>query len=197
MASKAAKKAKRRAASFQRKEGLQRTPSGQLSRSKERREKETADERQDQRSLLLRATDDRARALGLTRVQASDPISETIAGRMALRGLLTRRQYEAAEKYAALVAAAYREMCAPKRPGCTLNQRRSGEAIDDAERYARVMRRYNDAFGAVRDAGERANRAVNILIRDEFEPPISEREHLRRGLDALAVHFGLPEAEAA
>ncbi|MBA2707482.1 MAG: hypothetical protein H0U59_06740 [Gemmatimonadaceae bacterium] len=147
--------------------------------------------------MLALTIDDRARAMGLTPEQAGDPLSETVAGRLALREILTRVQAEAVDAYAKLVALAAAAMQAPSGPRCSLNPSRGGSTSEDDEEYYRqTMRRYNDAFSACRSSGYRSNRAVNIVVRDLLDVPRSERKYLRAGAQALVVHFGLDRKQA-
>lgn len=190
-------RSKKRRGQGRKRKALPRTPSGQLSRSKERRMIVRSQSENETRASLAELKSCRARGLGLTDEQANHHMSETIAGRMALRGLLTLAQAKAIDEYAKLVRRAAQVMAAPAGPRCSLSLSRGDGGKDDPEIYSRVMRCYNDAFGALRGAGERSNRAVNLVVRDFCDLPISEREYVGRGGQALARHFAFDEAMAA
>lgn len=183
---------KKRNRGRKRKALLPRLPSGRLRRSAERRTIERAQAEQSLNELK----DVRARALGLSREQGDNPISETIAGRMALRGLLTRSQAEAIDLYAKLVRNAARAMQAPANTRCSLNLSRSGEVEDDPEGYAVTMRRYNDAYGELLLVSYRACCAINLVVRNFSPFPLSELQPARAGASALVKHFGLREDDA-
>lgn len=189
-------KRKRRGKSRLRK-ALPHTPSGRLSRSTERRTIERAQSEHETRQSFAELLDGRARGLGLTSEQGKHPASSTIAGRMALRGILTLTQAEAIDEYAKLVRRAAIVMGAPAGPRCSLSLSRGGDSVDDPEAYRTAMRRYNEAFGVVKDVGVRACRAINIIVRDLCDLPWSECEFARAGATALVRHFGFEEARAA
>lgn len=176
---------------------LPRIPSGRLSRSLERRTLERAQSELETRQSLSAQQEGRARGLGLTVEQSSHPLSESIAGRMALRGILTFSQAEAIDEYAKLVRRTAIAMRSPAGTRCSLNLKRGGEVEENPETYARIMQLYNEAFRIVRNVGERACRAINLIVRDLCDLPASEWEFARSAAVALARHFGFDERRTA
>lgn len=62
------------------------------------------------------------------------------------------------------------------------------------ERYASTVKRYQDAFAALRDDGRASLMAVNAVCRDNTLP--DDMKSLESGLNALARHFGIQERSA-
>jgi hypothetical protein len=118
-------------------------------------------------------------------------------GCLNLFGVLTDRQYRAGMRYAAVVGK-YRAVIESPRatagtgrgydcPGDLACGRDSQRSCECRERKAR----YDAAFAALSEAGQRATRAVARVAVYGEQCPTGALDHLKRGLDALAVHFGL------
>jgi hypothetical protein len=118
-------------------------------------------------------------------------------GCLNLMGVLTDRQYRAGLRYAGVVGK-YRAVIESPRatagagrgydcPGDTACGHEGRRACECRERKAR----YDAAFAALGDAGQRAARAVARVAVYGEQCPSGALDHLKRGLNALAVHFGL------
>lgn len=190
-------RSKKRRGQRRKRKALPRTASGQLSRSAERRVIERMRDEHETRQSMAELHASRARALGLTDDQGKHHLSETIAGRMALKGVLSFPQAQAIDEYAKVVRRAAAAMLAPAPPRCSLSPPTGGGYHEDQETYDTIMRRYNDAFGVIREVGVRACRAINIIVRDLCDLPLSERECARAAAQALVRHFGFDERVAA
>ncbi len=118
-------------------------------------------------------------------------------GCLNLLGVITSRQYLAGIRYAVVVGKYRAVIEAPRTTAgtgrgyaCTGDPQcgRQGEARCECRRRKQT---YDAAFAAVIEAGQRAARAVaHVAVHGETCPQ-GMLEHLKRGLDALARHFGL------
>jgi hypothetical protein len=127
--------------------------------------------------------------------------AETPLGALNLLGVLSDAQHEAGLRYAAIVGQ-YRAVIRPPRAltaggkgfdclgDCRL-RRQCGERVECACEIRKA--RYDAAFAAVFEAGQRAARAVARVAVHNEGCPTGCLGDLRRGLEALARHFGLRE----
>jgi hypothetical protein len=117
-------------------------------------------------------------------------------GCLNLLGVLTDAQYLAGVRYAVVVGK-YRAVIETPRatsgvgrgydcPGDLRCGRDPGESCECARR----KERYDAAFAAVIEAGQRAARAVARVAVHGEQCPRGALPDLKRGLDALAKHFG-------
>jgi hypothetical protein len=122
-------------------------------------------------------------------------------GCLNLLGVLTDGQYLAGVRYAVVVgkyravietpratAGAGRGYDCPGDPQCG---REAGETCECRQR----KERYDAAFAAVIEAGQRAARAVARVAVHGEQCPRGALPELKRGLDALAKHFGSARRE--
>lgn len=141
------------------------------------------------------------RVYGIAEADAASPLLASPEGRMSLERLfegrrvpplLTSRQREAASRYRQVLLRQARANGAPKGPGTVWTRWLPADApalSPDEEAAARAA--FHRAFFALRQVGRDAVAAVEILCRDDQEPPGHRLADLRRGLDALVEHFGL------
>lgn len=123
------------------------------------------------------------------------PEAETEFGKVYLRGQITDHQYRAGMLYARIVSK-YRAVIEGPNPSPTSiagTQAAGGglSYMDPAEAVSR-KERYDGAFMAVFDAGQKAARAVarHAVYHHKLAHP-DDLKYLRLGLSALATHFGL------
>ena len=118
-------------------------------------------------------------------------------GCLNLLGVISSRQYLAGLRYA-IVVGKYRAVI--ETPRATAGAGRGYDCTGDlqcARKLGRICecrqrkRRYDAAFAAVSEAGQRAARAVARVAVHAEPCPQGALDHLKRGLDALATHFGL------
>jgi hypothetical protein len=117
-------------------------------------------------------------------------------GCLNLLGVLTDAQYVAGMRYAVVVGKYRAVIEAPRAmagtgrgydcPGDLACGRAAGERCECRHR----KQRYDAAFEAVSEAGQRAARAVARVAIYNEPCPRGALSDLRRGLDALAKHFG-------
>lgn len=151
---------------------------------------------------IERAPDDRMRAArqphrrGLPEHDRLSEKAESPLGRLNLRGVITEEQYEAGLRYAVVVGEYRAVIEAPRQmSGSGRGFSCWADAVCNAEPEKCICRlrysRYDFAFGAVMDAGQRAAKAVSrvAVFREEIAP--ADVEDLRAGLVNLARHFGL------
>lgn len=149
--------------------------------------------------LVERQRPDPARVLAAEQphrawLPADKRLSEKAAtplGGLNLIGVLTDEQYEAGCRYVVVVAA-YRASIGCPMEGYTTRKsyRCLGErGCEDCE-CRRRKDAYDRAFTAVSDAGQRSARCVARVAVYGEACPAGQIADLRRGLDALAVHFG-------
>jgi hypothetical protein len=122
---------------------------------------------------------------------AHDPKAECVMGRLCLNGLISETQYEAGVKYRTAVMRYRSAIEAPRASeasmaGALAGPPGGGAPISD-ERQIQVRNSYMRAFEAVEQAG--AARDVAHCAVFDREPFVLEK--VQRGLDALAVHYGL------
>ena len=118
-------------------------------------------------------------------------------GCLNLLGVISTRQYLAGIRYAVVVGK-YRAVLETPRGtagtgrgyACTGDLRCGLDAERSCECRLRKQR-YDAAFAAVIEAGQRAARAVARVAVHGEPCPQGLLDHLKRGLDALARHFGL------
>jgi hypothetical protein len=137
-------------------------------------------------------------------VAAQDRLSERAEsplGRLNLRGVITDEQYEAGLRYCVIVGA-YRSVI--EAPGGGGGSGRGFSCVTQWTGSIAFCRekpgdcactlrkaRYDDAFCALMDAGQRAAKVVARVAVHREEIAHADVDALRRGLDALAKHFGL------
>lgn len=129
-----------------------------------------------------------------------DHRAECELGRLSLEGLIEPHHYEAGVQYRAAVRNMRAAIGAPPGTPQALDFNRGGgkgnareEDEEAAKRANRARSVYADAYAALGDAGRDAILAVNDLVvwdrsRAEIRGGI---ESVKRGLTALAKHFGL------
>lgn len=125
------------------------------------------------------------------------PEAESEFGRMMLRGVITPAQFEAGSRYAQL-AASYRAVWdMPPLTPRAVDLTHHGVAVSQgmaSEQARAIKRRYDEAFEACAEAGNRAQRAVkDHAVFDRKVSDFGALEYLRRGLDKLIHHFGIDE----
>jgi hypothetical protein len=116
-------------------------------------------------------------------------------GCLNLLGVLTDAQYLAGVRYAVVVGQ-YRAVI--ETPRATAGSGRGYDCAGDLRcgrdrepcECARRKERYDAAFAAVIEAGQRAARAVARVAVHGEQCPRGALADLKRGLDALAKHFG-------
>lgn len=185
MASKSAKRRKARKRE-RRADGAVVLPSGKATKSKTAAGYARAMQAEAADAVALRA---RCRVYGLTEKDAADPLAGTATGRLVLAGLLTRRQDDAATRWRSL-RARYLHAIAQK-PDWREVRDRAPVVDDPDEADIEAMKRFGEAMEALRRAGTGAGHAVWTVVDGGYDAP-SVIPHLRRGLDSLADHFGLP-----
>lgn len=111
------------------------------------------------------------------------------------------RQYDAGVEYRKVVGIMRRARAipSPHARSVDLGAVAGGSGEDrrdlEPEEYGRVLRRYQDAFRALSDAGRDAVLAVNELVVHERGIPAHQMAALEMGLNLLARHFGLDKRE--
>jgi hypothetical protein len=117
-------------------------------------------------------------------------------GCLNLLGVLSDKQYRAGVRYAVVVGE-YRAVI--ESPRATAGSGRGYDCTGDAHcgrdlarpcECRRRKERYDAAFAAVIEAGQRAARAVARVAVHGEPCPCGGLADLKRGLDALAKHFG-------
>lgn len=181
-----------------------RTPSGQLSRSKDARAWIT---NQDERAAMAPALEARQRLFGLSEKDAKEGAAGSVVGRLLLNKVIRRDQYDAAKRYLEVRNAYQRAIGAV--PDFT-QPRDPFAASDDPERawkafcgHARkahdaLLKALGDLMASERSPAPMAALDV-FLVKDVHEPSLIGP--LRMALNALGKHFGLQvvrtEQEAA
>ena len=138
----------------------------------------------------------------LPQSQRLDQKAASPLGCLNLLGVLSSRQYLAGIRYAVVVGK-YRAVI--ESPRATAGAGRGYDCTGDPQcgrdqgricECRRRKARYDAAFAAVMVAGQRAARAVaHVAVHGETCPQ-GLLDHLKRGLDALARHFGLTGKDA-
>lgn len=123
------------------------------------------------------------------------PEASTEFGKVYLRGYITDEQYRAGMMYARIVNK-YRAVIEGPNPSPTsiAGTQAAGGGISymDPTEAAKRKERYNEAFMAVFDAGQKAARSVarHAVYHHMLAHP-DDLKYLRMGLSALARYFGL------
>jgi hypothetical protein len=124
-----------------------------------------------------------------------DPFAGTPLGRLHLLGFISPEMLEASKRYGRDVRRYLAIFGAPSPNAPSINM-----AAGDKEHQAPLgeaeisdrMEAYDKAFAAVYDAGHKAARAVaRTAVYDERIPEGATMDDLKRGLSALAHHYGL------
>jgi hypothetical protein len=119
----------------------------------------------------------------------------TPLGRLRLLGFISAEMLEASKRYGGDVRRYLAIFGAPSPNVPALNMTagdREYQAPLKEEEIAARMDAYNEAFAAVYDAGHKAARAVaRTAVYDERLPEGTTMDDLKRGLYALANHYGL------
>lgn len=187
--------------------GMERTPSGAISRSKSNIAKRTEKLRQavrDEatrearvgRSLKERTQSARGRVHGLTPTQAASHHAGTIEGRLHLKGVITSTELLALEHYQRTLARYGRAIGVPVMSGNPLARYLPSEprAITAAPSGASIelaRQHYEDAERAIQEAGPEAAWAIACVCRQREELPEAYRPAFVRGVKALVSHFRL------
>ena len=128
---------------------------------------------------------------GVPAALAHDPKAECILGRLCLNGEISETQYEAGVKYRTAVMRYRSAIEAPRASAASMTgviAGPSGGGTPISERRQIEIRNgYMRAFEAIEQAG--AARDVAHCAVFDRGPYVLEK--LQRGLDALAVHYGL------
>ena len=162
-----------------RKQGIRRHPGGQ-----------PVDERINVAAIAMSHPDRQ----GLPKEKRCDERASTFIGRIHLIGHLSDEQLEAGRLYARDVSRYQQAVGAPKPNAAAINLMGGGGGIViyTREEIKDRTQRYNDAFNAVSEKGNRCARAVSrVAIYEEGLPEGTELIHLTCGLDALVNHYGL------
>lgn len=126
------------------------------------------------------------------RIIAMDQRLATQRGKLFYTGQLTDHQFEAANRWADLLDGWDSKILGRRRTPASPAMERLGHS-DGAEQDPEVIKRFMDGFnaahGALLSAGKVAEAAVTRLCRDEAAGAMMSEAH--KGLQALAVHFGL------
>lgn len=116
-------------------------------------------------------------------------------GRLALAGVITDEQLEAARRYARDCRLYQQVIGCPKPDAPSLNPLAAGGrgiVTFGKEEIARRLADYDAAFRAVWASGQRAARAVaRMAFYGEWLPLGATLDDLKRGLSALVHHYGL------
>lgn len=123
------------------------------------------------------------------------PEAGSAFGRLMIRGTITPAQYEAGIMFTELVAAfcAVYDIPSPHPHGIDLSRVGVSRGQEMPPHVAEaIKRRYNDAFDACSEAGNKAQRAVkDHAVRDVPVGDFETLALLKKGLDKLVVHFAL------
>jgi hypothetical protein len=128
---------------------------------------------------------------GVPAALAHDPKAECIMGRLCLNGFLSEMQYQAGVKYRTAVLRYRSAIEAPRASiasmaGVLAGPSGGGAAISE-RRQIEIRNSYMHAFEAI----DRAGAARDVAHCAVFDRPPFALEKVQRGLDALAVHYGL------
>jgi len=128
---------------------------------------------------------------GVPAALAHDPKAECIMGRLCLNGFLSETQYEAGVKYRIAVMRYRSAIEAPRASAASMAgviAAPSGGGAPISERRQIAIRNgYMRAFEAIEQAGA----ARDVAHCAVFDRPPFALDKVQRGLDALAVHYGL------
>lgn len=194
--------------------GMERTPSGAISRSKislakraeKAREAAKATERRQARvgrSLQEKTQQARGRVHGLTAQQAVSHHAESIEGRLYLKDIITRTELLAIEHYLRTLARFGREAGVPMISGNPLARYIPSDAPvlprGTSSGNALAQIRLDDATDAIEHAGNEAAWAIACVCRRREELPAAMIPSFIRGAIALVGHYRLgtdPDREA-
>jgi hypothetical protein len=128
---------------------------------------------------------------GVPAAVAHDPKAECILGRLCLNGFINEMQYQAGVKYRTTVTRYRSAIEAPRASeasmtGALAGPSGGGSPISE-QRQIEIRNRYMRAFEALEQAGA----ARDVAHCAVFDRPPFELDKVRRGLDALALHYGL------
>ena len=119
-------------------------------------------------------------------------------GRLMLTGRVTPRQHSAGCEYALLVADYQRciGFPAPYPQGIDLGAARGLSLIGEPDegKIKRIVNQYMRSITAIAGAGKPADRAIREVC--VYDRSVEDVDNLRRGLDALADFFGIPDEGA-
>jgi hypothetical protein len=128
---------------------------------------------------------------GVPAALAHDPKAECMMGRLCLNGFISETQYEAGVKYRTAVLRYRSAIEAPRASeasmaGVIAGPSGGGVAISE-RRQIEIRNGYMRAFEAIEQAGA----ARDVAHCAVFDRPPFALDKVQRGLDALAVHYGL------
>ena len=128
---------------------------------------------------------------GVPATLAHDPKAECMMGRLCLNGFISETQYEAGVKYRTAVLRYRSAIEAPRASeasmaGVIAGPTGGGVAISE-RRQIEIRNGYMRAFEAIEQAGA----ARDVAHCAVFDRPPFALDKVQRGLDALAVHYGL------
>lgn len=121
-----------------------------------------------------------------------NPHMATQRGRMFFMQMLTELEFEVSNRWAELLEGYDRIVLGRRRTAPSPSFERTGHGEsnhDDPEMVAEFKARFLKAHKALTDSGKLSEVAVTRLCRDETAGAMLQEA--RRGLAALAVHFGL------
>lgn len=186
--------------------GMERTPSGAISRSKTSLAKRAEQIREQQkdaarremrvgRSLQEKTREARARAYGLNAQQAASHHAESIEGRLYLTGIITRTELLALEHYQRTIARFSREAGVPLVSSNPLARYLPSDAPvvprGTSSGNALAQMHLDDAQSAIEAAGVDPAWAISCVIRRRQELPKMMRPAFILGAVALVSHFRL------
>ena len=128
---------------------------------------------------------------GVPAALAHDPKAECMMGRLCLNGLISETQYEAGVKYRTAVLRYRSAIEAPRASetsmaGVIAGPSGGGTPISE-RRQIEIRNDYMRAFEAIEEAGA----ARDVAHCAVFDRPPFALDKVQRGLDALAVHYGM------
>ena len=117
---------------------------------------------------------------------ATDPRCATVIGRLERAGKITANQSAAAAQYNSL----HRQWCAVFGVPLTSDKTGSGRASEDftIEEKQRIVRQWDEARAALRDAGQSVLEAVEYAVL--WDDARGSEGMVSGGLAELCVHFG-------
>ena len=128
---------------------------------------------------------------GVPAALAHDPKAECIMGRLCLNGFISETQYAAGVKYRTAVMRYRSAIEAPRASAASMagviaGPTGGGSPISE-RRQIEIRNGYMRAFEAIEQAGA----ARDVAHCAVFDRPPFALDKVQRGLDALAVHYGL------